>query len=81
MSRPRMFIKGEPIRDPAEAVHAIANREWLFWHSKPIHPGWSSSWQINMLINACRAGIIFRAISNPERSAYDFRRLGLRGAK
>jgi len=45
-----------------EALEAVATRKPVYWHDKWTHPGWSGSWQINMVVSAARGNHIFEAI-------------------
>lgn len=66
MSRVRKYIIGEVIKDPIEALREIIEGRYIFCNHKPMHPGWSRSWQIGVLCNFVSHGSIKKAIINPE---------------
>lgn len=70
MSRPPKYLKGETL-SPIEAFGELLANRPVFHRHKLQTPGWTLSWQINMLIVDAKKGWIVAAYGNPEHK--DFR--------
>lgn len=52
------YKKGEKIKN----IDELLQQEFVYWKDKIIHKGWFRSWQIGMVDNAIRSGIVCKAI-------------------
>lgn len=69
MPRRRKFRKGNRIDTVEEAASLILSGHWVYCHHKPLHPGWTSSWPLNLIKNFVSRGSLFRADHNEEPTA------------
>lgn len=64
MSRKTKYVRGDKITEIGALATIIRDGGYIYWHAKPLHPSWVGGMPMRVLINAVRAGIIYRAILN-----------------
>lgn len=61
MSRARKYEVGQRIETIGELWETIRRQEYVMVRGRPTHPGWISSWQLNMAATSVAGGVICRA--------------------
>lgn len=67
MSRPHKFRKGGRIKTIGHAAEIICRGGWVYWGSRPKHPGWMASMHLNVIDAAVRRGWLHRAVPSYEK--------------
>jgi hypothetical protein len=63
MPRKTKFVKGEAITSIGELAEVLGRNEYVYWQSRPVHPGWMRSMQFQTLIQAVIGRCVFRAVA------------------
>jgi hypothetical protein len=60
----KKFKRGARIKTTTQAVRLILAGKWIFCHGKPMHHGWTRSWQLGLLNLYVNAGSLYQAKEN-----------------
>ena len=60
------WLKGEPLRDPVDAIKEIMFTGMIFHNHKAQSSSWMRNWNIRTIEVEARAGRLFQALPNSE---------------
>lgn len=67
MPKRNKYRRGRRIMTVTELVRVLEARQYVFWGSRPTHPGWMLGLQIRYLLGEIRRGNIHYAIENGDQ--------------
>jgi len=62
----RKYLKGGTILTIQELCTVIYAGNYVFFHDKPMNPGWVRSFQLGMTIGCLQHGVFSQALLNPD---------------